>query len=141
ESVRLIRHQGVDGEVVTLFEYLYICFAVISFLKHTYTYASNVVKAFPSLPRKWGAAVKVLYILFGRFWDFLDFLVGILGICSVFAYFLREHHINRALDNFAANNGNEYINLSKQRNLELMFTFCVGGVVFFVSCKMIQILR
>lgn len=45
------------------------------------------------------------------------------------------------MKDFAATNGNVYIDLAKQRDLELAFTFCLAGVVFFVACKMIKILR
>ncbi|VDP54738.1 unnamed protein product [Heligmosomoides polygyrus] len=47
----------------------------------------------------------------------------------------------QTLKEFAATNGNVYIDLAKQRDLELAFTFCLAGVVFFVACKMIKILR
>ncbi|KAL6738664.1 hypothetical protein Aduo_012188 [Ancylostoma duodenale] len=141
EAVRLIKYQGQDGDIIMTFEFLYIAFAIFSFLKNTISYISNVVNAFKTLPPKGGPIRKLLYILFGRFWDFVDFFVGILAICSVVAFFLRQQYIEQALENFAANNGNAYINLSQQRNMELMFTFCVAGVVFFVSCKLIKILR
>ncbi|CAJ0603330.1 unnamed protein product [Cylicocyclus nassatus] len=141
ESVRLIREQNVDGGMIVLFEYLYICFAVLSFLRYTYVYIGNMIKACASISSKWNPVKIFLFIFLGRFWDLLDFLVGILGICSVFAYFWREKHISKALDEFAASNGNAYINLSIQRNLELFFSYCVAGVVFFISCKMIKILR
>ncbi|KAK6012938.1 hypothetical protein OSTOST_21882, partial [Ostertagia ostertagi] len=61
-------------------------------------------------------------------------------ITSVIAYYLRQVYIDKALENFAATNGNVYINLELQRNVELLFTFCLAGVVFFVACKMIKIL-
>ncbi|EPB71580.1 hypothetical protein ANCCEY_09333 [Ancylostoma ceylanicum] len=140
-------------------QFLYIAFAIFSFLKNTFYYGTNVVNAFKTLPPKGGPIRNFLYILLGwvlftlltraavellhlrRFWDFVDFFVGILAICSVIAFFLRQQYIEQALENFAANNGNAYINLSQQRNMELMFTFCVAGVVFFVSCKLIKILR
>ncbi|EYB83031.1 hypothetical protein Y032_0345g3127 [Ancylostoma ceylanicum] len=141
EAVRLIKYQGRDGDIIMTFEFLYIAFAIFSFLKNTFYYGTNVVNAFKTLPPKGGPIRNFLYILLGRFWDFVDFFVGILAICSVIAFFLRQQYIEQALENFAANNGNAYINLSQQRNMELMFTFCVAGVVFFVSCKLIKILR
>ncbi|KHJ95365.1 transporter, cation channel family protein [Oesophagostomum dentatum] len=141
ETVRLIRYQGEDGDNIMTFELLYLAFAIYSFLKNTYYYVKNVVEAFKSNTKKRNPVKRLLYTLLGRFWDFVDLFFGILGICSVIAYILRVLYIDQALENFEVNNGNAYINLSLQRNVELMFTFCVAGVVFFTSCKMIKILR
>lgn len=49
--------------------------------------------------------------------------------------------MNIVLDTFTANNGNAYINLSTQRTVEMAFSVSYAGVVFFISCKMIKILR
>ncbi|KIH46902.1 hypothetical protein ANCDUO_23042 [Ancylostoma duodenale] len=95
EAVRLIKYQGQDGDIIMTFEFLYIAFAIFSFLKNTISYISNVVNAFKTLPPKGGPIRKLLYILFGRFWDFVDFFVGILAICSVVAFFLRQQYIEQ----------------------------------------------
>ncbi|PAV64070.1 hypothetical protein WR25_01924 [Diploscapter pachys] len=54
---------------------------------------------------------------------------------------LRKNLYNLATNSFTASNGNAYINLSSQRDMELAFRYCLAGVVFFASCKMIRILR
>uniref|UniRef100_A0A8R1IT43 PKD_channel domain-containing protein n=1 Tax=Caenorhabditis japonica TaxID=281687 RepID=A0A8R1IT43_CAEJA len=71
----------------------------------------------------------------------MDLVVGALAFSSVIAYFLRQKYTNQAMDNFNANNGNSYINLTTQRNMELAFNYCLAGAVFFTSCKMIRILK
>ncbi|KAK6750642.1 hypothetical protein RB195_002551 [Necator americanus] len=141
ESVRLIKYQGKDADIIIFFEFAYLALVFFYFLRNSFIYITNVVNTIKSHPPIKRKTHLVLYILLGRFWDFIDFLVGILGICSIIAFFLRQQYIDQALENFAANNGNAYINLSTQRNMELMFTFCVAGVAFFISCKMIKILR
>ncbi|KAK6050604.1 transporter, cation channel family protein [Cooperia oncophora] len=157
ESVRLIRNQGRDGTTVMVFEgcrsgrpdyggepkpraaslttVLYIGYAIINFIVNTF------LTAYQTRPRSCNFIRLFKYMFIVRFWDLLDFLVGILAITSVVAYFIRQVYIDKALASFAATNGNVYINLAMQRNVELVFTYCVGGVVFFVACKMIKILR
>nr|CDJ83689.1 Lipoxygenase and Polycystin cation channel domain containing protein [Haemonchus contortus] len=141
ESVRLIRSQGSDGKIIVVFEFLYVIYAVLSFFVNTITYISNVVTAYQNRPPGHHIVRLFTHLFIARFWDLLDLFVGILAVLSVIAFFLREIYIDKALKNFAATNGNVYINLALQRNMELFFTFCLAGVVFFVACKMIKILR
>ncbi|XGW25699.1 hypothetical protein V3C99_006813 [Haemonchus contortus] len=141
ESVRLIRSQGSDGKIIVVFEFLYVIYAVLSFFVNTINYISNVVTAYQNRPPGHHIMRLFTHLFIARFWDILDLFVGILAVLSVIAFFLREIYIDKALKNFAATNGNVYINLALQRNMELFFTFCLAGVVFFVACKMIKILR
>ncbi|VDP62755.1 unnamed protein product [Heligmosomoides polygyrus] len=135
EAVRLIKYQDTNGGATRIFEFLYIAYAILSFIAYTYFYASNVVKAFETRPDTCNPIIiqRTLGLVLARM---KYFLVGVLAISSVVAFCLRQ-----TLKDFAATNGNVYIDLAKQRDLELAFTFCLAGVVFFVACKMIKILR
>ncbi|KAK5975249.1 Transporter cation channel family protein [Trichostrongylus colubriformis] len=141
ESIRLIRSQGSGSEMIVIFEALYVAYAVINFLVNTVTYITNVVNAYKTRPQhcSWVRVFAHLFLI--RFWDLLDFFVGILAITSVITFFLRQVYIKKALAEFTATNGNVYINLALHRNLEFLFTLCLAGVMFFVACKMIKILR
>ncbi|VDO36804.1 unnamed protein product [Haemonchus placei] len=112
----------------------------------------SVVQLIIEIPSEGHHIVRLFIHLFiARFWDIVDLFVGILAVLSVIAFFLREIYIDKgayskskqccasenleicdgeALKTFAATNGNVYINLALQRNMELFFTFCLAGVVF-----------
>uniref|UniRef100_A0A8R1HPG8 PKD_channel domain-containing protein n=1 Tax=Caenorhabditis japonica TaxID=281687 RepID=A0A8R1HPG8_CAEJA len=143
ESVRLIKSEGTDGSIVKYYEYLYILFSILIFFKELSYYVYGRYKVIKSM-KKTQNPIRIAYrLIFGHFtpWNFMDLVVGALAFSSVIAYFLRQKYTNQAMDNFNANNGNSYINLTTQLNMELAFNYCLAGAVFFTSCKMIRILK
>ncbi|EGT56350.1 hypothetical protein CAEBREN_09695 [Caenorhabditis brenneri] len=143
ESVRLIKSEGSDGTVVKYYEMLYIFFSVLIFAKEVIFYIYGRYKVITTMKRTLNPFKIVYQLVLGNFspWNFMDLVVGGLAVASVVAYTLRQKYTNEAMNDFNANNGNSYINLTIQRNWELAFSYCLAGAVFFTSCKMIRILR
>ncbi|EGT33879.1 hypothetical protein CAEBREN_29653 [Caenorhabditis brenneri] len=143
ESVRLIKSEGSDGTVVKYYEMLYIFFSVLIFAKEVVFYIYGRYKVITTMKRTLNPFKIVYQLVLGNFspWNFMDLVVGGLAVASVVAYTLRQKYTNEAMNDFNANNGNSYINLTIQRNWELAFSYCLAGAVFFTSCKMIRILR
>ncbi|CAI2337433.1 unnamed protein product [Caenorhabditis sp. 36 PRJEB53466] len=143
ESVRLIKSEGSDGDVVKYYEMIYIVFSVLIFTKEILYYLYGRYKVISTMKKTMNPFRIVYRLILGHFtpWDFMDLIVGALAIASVIAYILRQTYTNQAMDEFNANNGNSYINLTKQRNMELAFNYCLAGAVFFTACKMIRILK
>ncbi|UMM16237.1 hypothetical protein L5515_013337 [Caenorhabditis briggsae] len=143
ESVRLIKSEGSDGTVVKYYEMLYIFFSVLIFAKEVLCYIYGRYKVITTMKRTLNPFKIVYKLVLGEFspWNFMDLVVGALAVASVFAYTLRQKYTNQAMEDFNAKNGNAYINLTIQRNWEIIFSYCLAGAVFFTSCKMIRILR
>uniref|UniRef100_A0A1I7UCH3 PLAT domain-containing protein n=1 Tax=Caenorhabditis tropicalis TaxID=1561998 RepID=A0A1I7UCH3_9PELO len=132
-----------DGTVVKYYEMLYIFFSVLIFAKEIVFYIYGRYKVITTMKKTRNPFRIVYNVILGNFspWNFMDLVVGGLAVASVVAYTLRQKFTNEAMDDFNANNGNSYINLTIQRNWEVAFSYCLAGAVFFTSCKMIRILR
>ncbi|CAD6198634.1 unnamed protein product [Caenorhabditis auriculariae] len=143
ETVRLIKSEGSSGNIVVTFEFLYVVFALFTFIKEVLFFVYSRYKVLSTASKKKSVLgfLENLIITNCSPWQVMDLLIGILALTSVIAYWLRQIYTNEAVEMFLATNGNSYINLSKQRDTELTFNYCLAGVVFFVSCKMIRILR
>ncbi|GMR47701.1 hypothetical protein PMAYCL1PPCAC_17896, partial [Pristionchus mayeri] len=124
ETVRLMKYVGDDGNYVRAFEALYVAFTI-----------SNCLGEIYELSR------IGLEVYFTTFWNILGFLVVTCSAFSLYAYGLRYVAMEEAMARFKATNGNTYIRLDSQRDLELYFTWLIGFVVFAVSIKMIRILK
>ncbi|CAJ0933210.1 unnamed protein product, partial [Mesorhabditis belari] len=123
ETVRLLENGGTDGQMSGYFETLYILYVVIV-----------VIIEVTSLIRK---GISPLF----DFWNFIDFLTMLIACCSLYAYLFRYLATVQVTNEFKATNGNAYINLGKQRDYELYFNWLLAFVVFFVTLRMIRILR
>ncbi|GMT33936.1 hypothetical protein PFISCL1PPCAC_25233, partial [Pristionchus fissidentatus] len=124
ETVRLMKYVGEDGKYVMMFEALYVIFTIANALGELYELSRVGIR-----------------IYFSTFWHLLGLLVVIASAGSLVAYGLRYLAMQEAADRFMATNGNTYIRLDSQRDLELYFTWLMGFVVFAVSIQMIRILR
>uniref|UniRef100_A0A914S4G0 Uncharacterized protein n=1 Tax=Parascaris equorum TaxID=6256 RepID=A0A914S4G0_PAREQ len=91
---------------------------------------------FTSKP-KWGIFSK--YLL--SFWNYISLAIAACAIASLISYVYRQIGINEAVALFTATNGNSYIRLDRQRDLQLNFLAFLSMVVFFTCMKMINVLR
>ncbi|KAF8373527.1 lov-1 [Pristionchus pacificus] len=124
ETVRLMKYVGEDGKYVMAFEALYVLFTILNFVAQIYELSTVGFKLY-----------------FSTFWHLLGLLVVLCSAFSLYAYGSRYISMEEAATRFMATNGNTYIRLDSQRDLELYFTWLMGFVVFAVSIQMIRILR
>ncbi|CAJ0562445.1 unnamed protein product, partial [Mesorhabditis spiculigera] len=122
ETVRLLENGGADGTMSGYFESLYICYVVVITIYQIISIIRNGLT--PLL----------------EFWNFVDFLTMLIACASLYAYAFRYMAIVQVTEEFKATNGNVYINLGKQRDYELYFTWLLAFVVFFVFNRRISVL-
>uniref|UniRef100_A0A914ZMK6 Uncharacterized protein n=1 Tax=Parascaris univalens TaxID=6257 RepID=A0A914ZMK6_PARUN len=124
QIVRLLNDADGRGSIVTLFEILYILLCIFLPL-------NELFMLFFDGPRK--------YLL--SFWNYISLAIAACAIASLISYVYRQIGINEAVALFTATNGNSYIRLDRQRDLQLNFLAFLSMVVFFTCMKMINVLR
>ncbi|TKR75750.1 hypothetical protein L596_016995 [Steinernema carpocapsae] len=123
EAVRLDKYVDSNKDVIIFFEAVYCIYAGILLIKEFVTILVVGPKTY----------------LFS-IWRMVDFTTMVLAVASVVTYALRLVSITTINAKFQKTNGNFYVKLDQQRDLELLFLVFIGGVVFFVTIKMIKIL-
>uniref|UniRef100_A0A0N5ACS3 PKD_channel domain-containing protein n=1 Tax=Syphacia muris TaxID=451379 RepID=A0A0N5ACS3_9BILA len=123
QVVRLIKYIGPDGTTVIVFEILYILLCIVFFIKELYGLAT-------------GGTLQYLK----SFWKISDVAIVISSLCSLLTYWLRTIAINEVSEKFLATNGNAYVRLNSECDLELRFLGFMAIVVFLLCLKMMYIL-
>uniref|UniRef100_F1KR83 Location of vulva defective 1 n=1 Tax=Ascaris suum TaxID=6253 RepID=F1KR83_ASCSU len=124
QIVRLLNDADGRGSIVTLCEVLYTLLCIFLPL-------NELFMLFFDGPRK--------YLL--SFWNYINLAIAAFAIASLVSYVYRQIGINEAVALFTATNGNSYIRLDRQRDLQLNFLAFLSIVVFFTCMKMINVLR
>ncbi|VDM45381.1 unnamed protein product [Toxocara canis] len=125
QIVRLLKNVGGEHvNTATLFEVLYILLCIVLALKELFVLIS---------------CSPIEY--FSSFWNYVDLTIAACAIASLISYVFRQIGINQAIAMFMAMNGNGYIRLDRQRDLQLIFLALLSAVVFLTCMKMINILR
>ncbi|VDK24103.1 unnamed protein product [Anisakis simplex] len=75
------------------------------------------------------------------FWNYIELAITVCALASLYLYFLRQIGINKVVAEFAATNGNSYIRLDHQRDLQISFIQLLSAVVFLTCMKLNNVLR
>uniref|UniRef100_A0A0N5AYW5 PKD_channel domain-containing protein n=1 Tax=Syphacia muris TaxID=451379 RepID=A0A0N5AYW5_9BILA len=124
EVVRLIKYIGPDARTVIVFEVLYILFCIVFSIKELYELITGGILQY-----------------FKSFWKMSDIAIVVSSLCSLQAYWMRVVAVEKVSEKFLATNGNTYIRLNSECDLELQFLGLVATVVLLLCMKLMYILR
>uniref|UniRef100_A0A0N5AZ61 PLAT domain-containing protein n=1 Tax=Syphacia muris TaxID=451379 RepID=A0A0N5AZ61_9BILA len=111
EVVRLIKYIGPDGTTVITFEALYLLFCVVYLIKELYKLFTGGALSIVNLFRQY----------FKSFGKISDVAIVISSFCSLLIYWMRAIAVNKVSQKFLATNGNAYIRLNFECDLEIKF--------------------
>ncbi|KAK0414175.1 hypothetical protein QR680_007183 [Steinernema hermaphroditum] len=121
EAVRLEKYVGSTKNIVIAFEVAFVMYTIFSIAKE---------------------ALIVFFMgrYFGDFWHVIDLTTMSLAVAAVMSYLIRLNAVLELSRRFQETNGNLYVRLDKERDLELNFLIFIGAVIFFSTIRMIKIL-
>uniref|UniRef100_A0A1I8AL77 PLAT domain-containing protein n=1 Tax=Steinernema glaseri TaxID=37863 RepID=A0A1I8AL77_9BILA len=123
EAVRLEKYIGSSKNWVILFEVAFVFYTIVFILKEIYSLCTNGLRK---------------YLL--TFWHLVDLTTMCLAIGAVFCYLYRLEAVLALSKKFQETNGNLYVRLDNERDLEISFLILLGAVIFFSTLRMIKIL-
>ncbi|CAI4220999.1 unnamed protein product [Auanema sp. JU1783] len=140
ESLRLLK--GEESNLKSIVEAVYIGYCAVKFCFELFNLMKDRKENFNERYLR-SSKQCIRWILIGGYgvWETIDFLVGIISVLSCYFYLMKFSYLGEIVDTALETNGNVFINLTRQRDMELMFNISLGIMGFFVTMRIMNIMK